>query len=99
MCESVRAVLPLLIIIGLAACSGDDGSRPPVAGGDQTSGPSPTAAEDPSSASNADAIPCADFDKRECVIDLPATQGVHNCTKGVQICEKGQWTPCAVLSF
>ena len=97
MCSRVWAVLPLAILIGLAACGGDDGSRPPVAGGDQVPGARP-AGEDPSSAANADAIACTDFDKRECLIQLPGTQGIHNCTKGVQICEKGEWTPCAVLS-
>ena len=41
--------------------------------------------------------PCTDFAKRDCVIDLGVSNGVHNCAKGVQICEKGAWTACAVL--
>jgi hypothetical protein len=37
---------------------------------------------------------CTDFAKEDCSIDLGVVNGVHNCTPGVQICEKGVWSDC-----
>ena len=81
----------------LGACAGGDGSRPPGAGDDSTLPAADGAGQGSSADTNAVSDPCTDFAKRDCTIDLGVVNGVHNCTKGVQICEKGQWTTCAVL--
>jgi hypothetical protein len=78
----------------VGACGGNDDGHP--AGIDDPSAGSPQAQAASSAAADAGNDPCVDFQKRECVIDLGVVNGVHNCTKGVQVCEGGQWTTCAV---
>jgi hypothetical protein len=98
MYRSVWAVSIGVTALLLSACSGGDGSHPPTIG--NGAGPAP-AAEDGGSVENAESTsaPCTPFAKRECVIDLGISDGVHNCAKGVQICENGAWTDCAVLDL
>jgi hypothetical protein len=87
--------MTVLVALLIAACSGDDGGHPPFQGDDSASR-SEQAAESAAADANAPNPSCVDFQTRECVIDLGVTNGTHNCTKGVQICENGQWSTCAV---
>ena len=91
---SVRGALLGVVALACAACSGADGSHPQ-GGTDYTSSQRPrsdAAAPDDEGGE----APCAPFEKRECSIDLGVVNGVHNCTKGVQICENGDWSDCAL---
>ncbi|HEX9297964.1 MAG TPA: hypothetical protein VF881_19120 [Polyangiaceae bacterium] len=95
MCGRVRAGFRGMIGLVVVACSGSDESRPASLGDD----PAPRSAEDAArptaEAASEAAVECVSFESRECVIDLGVVNGVHNCTKGIQVCESGQWTPCA----
>jgi hypothetical protein len=90
MSARVWAITALFLSSALVACSGADDGRPPGPGDD------PGSSTQASESNAAQGDPCTDFAKRDCVIDLGVTDGVHNCAKGVQICEKGAWTACAV---
>ena len=88
----VWTVANLLFSLAFIACSGADDGHPAGPGDDPG-----VQSEQASNSSSAQSDPCTDFAKRDCVIDLGVSNGVHNCAKGVQICEKGAWTACAVL--
>jgi len=92
MCARVWAIAALLFCLSPIACGAADDGHP--AGPPDDPGSQATQGAE-SNAVQAD--PCRDFEKRDCTIDLGVTNGVHNCAKGVQICEKGTWTACAVL--
>jgi hypothetical protein len=92
MCARVWAASLFLFSIALGACGAADDGRP-AGPGDDPGSQGTQASESTSPQTD----PCTDFAKRDCVIDLGVSNGVHNCAKGVQICEKGAWTACAVL--
>jgi hypothetical protein len=84
-----------IVALLLASCSG---------GADNYAAPLEDDYSKPGTANKVDGSPegyeggstaCTPFDKRDCTIDLWLVDGVHNCAKGVQICENGVWTPCA----
>jgi hypothetical protein len=100
MWRSVWAVSSGVAALLLSACSGGDGSLPPGI----SNGPAPAAAaEDGGSVqgqtTQGTSAACTPFDKRDCVIDLGISDGVHNCAKGTQICENGAWSTCAALDL
>jgi hypothetical protein len=95
MWERVRAITVVAVAIALGACSDGGGQLPPGPGDDSTS--HVTEASEPQADAATPGPACADFTKRECTIDLGVVNGVHNCAKGVQICENGQWASCKAL--
>jgi hypothetical protein len=92
MCARVWAAANLLFSIAFIACSGADDGHPAGPGDDPGMQSEPA-----TNGASGQGDPCTDFAKRDCVIDLGVSNGVHNCAKGVQICEQGAWTACAVL--
>jgi hypothetical protein len=78
-------------------CSDGGGQLPPGEGD-----PTTAQAESGGTGSSSDGgatqnVVCANFAKQDCVIDLGVVNGVHNCAKGVQICENGRWSSCKAL--
>jgi hypothetical protein len=78
----------------MVGCSGSPEDLPPEGTGLERTARDETSTTTPSE-SDGGSQPCTSFDTRECVIDLGVVNGVHNCTKGRQICENGAWAACA----
>jgi hypothetical protein len=85
-----RTAAVALIAVVAAACSSGEDSHPGT-GSDYV--PIPVFDGGPLKQHEAGAA-CTDFDKEDCTIDLGVVNGVHNCTPGVQICERGAWSDC-----
>lgn len=94
----VRSALFASMATIFAACSGAGDDHPANIGseGQLATGASADGGSDPTQSATQT---CVSFEKRECVIDLGLVNGVHNCTKGVQVCERGSWTECASLDY
>jgi hypothetical protein len=78
-----------------AACSAED-NRPASIDDGNLAGVDPQTADGSPVEQDGGSAACTSFDTRHCTIDLGTVNGIHNCQKGVQICENGVWTPCAV---
>ena len=81
----------LAIAVGVAACAGSD-SAPPQGLIDNIPYSIPDAAQG-AREDDGGGI-CSPPEQRDCVIDRGTFQGIHDCAKGVQACEDGQWGPC-----
>ncbi len=91
---SVRGALLGVVALACAACSGADNGHPQ--GGTDYMSPQQLRSDAAAPDDEGGEAPCTPFEKRDCSIDLGVVNGVHNCTKGVQICENGDWSDCAL---
>ncbi len=94
MCGRVRAIVLGAIVLVVVGCSGGGDTHPSSIGDDPPLPSVDDAAAQTKDGAGDGAAECVSFESRECVIDLGIVNGVHNCTKGIQVCENGQWMAC-----